>query len=487
MFDTTEVSAPPEVDWPDFDPGPGPQWSTYLPDGLLADTLERQSREGSQWERLERIGAWERIVAWAQANQLREMATFAHGSEQDAARHTEERAAARAAGKPVGPEVAYIDGLESAAAEISLMLRIAPVTAGSRLDEAITLTGRFPAAVAALAAGRITLCKARIIAEQTEQLSDDHAAAVADRVLDRAAGQTPGQLRRAVRRAVARTDPAAVRRRHEAAKRERGVSFWELPDGMAMVSACLPAGEAVGVYGVLDEYARATGGNGDDRTLSARRADALVDLVCGTAGYLSTGTCTAETAMSRRERRQVRRRRSRVRVQVRVTVPFSTLFGLDEQPAELAGYGTITADQARELAAQGSWRRILTDPATGAPTDYGTTVYRPPAALRDLVLTRTPICGFPSCLAPAHRGDLDHREPYDPAAGTGPTNEGNLDCYCRRHHRTKHTEGWSVEQGEYGAITWNSPSGHTWTHQPEPIAEPAPKRPPPDPNESPPF
>ena len=115
-----------------------------------------------------------------------------------------------------------------------------------------------------------------------------------------------------------------------------------------------------------------------------------------------------------------------MRVQVRVTVPFSTLFGLDEQPGELAGYGTITAEQARELAVQGTWRRILTDPATGAPTDYGTTVYRPPTTLRDLVVTRAPRCGFPSCLQSAHRGDLDHREPYDRTTGTGPTNEHNL-------------------------------------------------------------
>jgi hypothetical protein len=71
-------------------------------------------------------------------------------------------------------------------------------------------------------------------------------------------------------------------------------------------------------------------------------------------------------------------------------MPFSALFGVDEQPGELAGYGPITAEQARELAAQGTWR-ILTDPATGAPIDHGATVYRPPAALRDLVVTRTPI------------------------------------------------------------------------------------------------
>ncbi|HEX8933751.1 MAG TPA: DUF222 domain-containing protein [Pseudonocardiaceae bacterium] len=134
--------------------------------------------------------------------------------------------------------------------------------------------------------------KARIIAEQTEQLSATHTDAVQDRVLARAAGQTPGQLRRGAaggepRRSGRGTPPPRGR------KRERGVSFWELPDGMAMISACLPAEEAVGVYGVLDEYARATGGADDDRTLSARRADALVHLVCGSAGYLSTGSRTS--------------------------------------------------------------------------------------------------------------------------------------------------------------------------------------------------
>jgi hypothetical protein len=210
-----------------------------------------------------------------------------------------------------------------------------------------------------------------------------------------------------------------------------------------------------------------------------------VDLVCGSAGYLSAGTRTREARMSRSERRRARRRRSRVGVQIRVTVPFSTLFGIDEQPGELAGNGTITAKQARELAAQGTWRRILTDPATGAPTDYGITVYRPPAALRDLVVSRTPICGFPSCLRPAHRGDLDHREPHNPVADTGPTNERNLDAYCRRHHRTKHTPGWSVHQDDHGTLTWTSPSGPTWPQEPPPITEPAAQ--PPDPDKPPPF
>src|SRR5699024_1085383 len=47
-------------------------------------------------------------------------------------------------------------------------------------------------------------------------------------------------------------------------------------------------------------------------------------------------------------------------VTVNVTVPYSTLIGIDEHPGQLAGYGTITADVARRIAAAGTWRRILT-------------------------------------------------------------------------------------------------------------------------------
>jgi len=137
--------------------------------------------------------------------------------------------------------------------------------------------------------------------------------------------------------------------------------------------------------------------------------------------------------------------------------------------ASQGAIGLVAAGEPPAGAGESEHHNI---PATGAPTDYGTTVYRPPAALRELVLTRTPRCSFPSCLQPAHRGDLDHRERYDGTAGTGPTNEHNLDPYCRRHHRTKHTPGWSVNKGGNGTVTWTSPSGHTWTHEPPPIAEP---------------
>src|SRR5690625_1933346 len=76
-------------------------------------------------------------------------------------------------------------------------------------------------------------------------------------------------------------------------------------------------------------------------------------------------------------------------VTVNVTVPYSTLIGIDDHPGQLAGYGTITADVARRIAAAGTWRRILTDPVNGAPLDYGRTRYEPPPALAAFIALRS--------------------------------------------------------------------------------------------------
>ncbi|HEX8759353.1 MAG TPA: hypothetical protein VF734_05115 [Pseudonocardiaceae bacterium] len=55
------------------------RWSEYLPDGLLADLLAVPAEtdpEHREFEALERVGAWERVIAWAQARQAREMTSF---------------------------------------------------------------------------------------------------------------------------------------------------------------------------------------------------------------------------------------------------------------------------------------------------------------------------------------------------------------------------------------------------------------------------
>jgi hypothetical protein len=495
------------------------RWSEYLPDGMLADLLAQPcgtDPEHREFQTLERVGGWERVIAWAQAGQAREMASFIDSAE--------------ARNKALG--ACDSQAHDSAVAEVGLMLAVSARTAACRVGEAWSLCTRLPATLAAMESGRITLAKARIVDAETLNLSPEHTAAVEAQVLAKAAKQTPGQLRAATRRAVLSTDPAAARKRAEQAQQERGVRIWPEPDGMATLCAYLPAGDAVGVFSVLDEYARHSGSADDERSMDARRSDALVDLVLGPTGYRSQTTSTTRDhttpqphsghhnthdtsdvsstqdtsgASAARDahddspatgtttpagcRCECGKCRRGGGVDVRVTIPYTALLGANDQPGDLVGYGPIPAAVARDLAAGGTWRRILTDPVSGRPVDYGTTRYRPPAHLTGLVITRDQTCQFPGCRIPAHRCDIDHGIPYDPDTGTGPTSEFNLGPKCRHHHQVKQTPGWSVTHHPDGCTTWTTPSGHVYHSQPPPLTDPEPltTRPAPDPDEPPPF
>lgn len=155
------------------------------------------------------------------------------------------------------------------------------------------------------------------------------------------------------------------------------------------------------------------------------------------------------------------------RPSIQVTVAASTLLGADNQPGELTGYGPITANQARRIAADQSstWRRLLTDPTTGALLDYGRTTYRPPRDLTDYIIARDRTCIFPTCQRNARRCDLDHGQPFDAGGTTSAENRAPL---CRRHHRAKHHAGWTVTHQPDGTYDWTNPTGHHYTVQPTP-------------------
>jgi Domain of unknown function (DUF222) len=183
---------------------------------------------------------------------------------------------------------------------------------------------------------------------------------------------------------------------------------------------------------------------------------------------------TAATAVG--NRRQARRAAAAAKARVQVTVPITTLLGLDDAPAELAGYGPIPAAMAREIAADATWRRLLTDPASGALLDYGATTYRPPASLAGHVQTRDKTCVFPGCIQPADTCDLDHRVPFP----HGPTSADNLQPTCRHHHRCKQNPGWTVTRDPNGGHTWTTPpTAPTPTH---PSRSPNPSHPNPNPS-----
>ncbi|GAA4781124.1 HNH endonuclease signature motif containing protein [Microbacterium gilvum] len=195
----------------------------------------------------------------------------------------------------------------------------------------------------------------------------------------------------------------------------------------------------------------ATGRVHDARTRDQIRADLATDL-------LLTGAPTTHTIDGSAEKVAA------IRGTVAVTIAATTLAGLDDGPAMLAGYGPIPADIARRFAADApGWERIFQNPDTGAlhTVDH----YTPTAAIRRLVELRDGTCRAPGCMQPAHRCEKDHTVEWERG---GPTCAGNLSALCKPHHLLRHHTPWKIHQPEPGKVVWTSPLGFEYATDPPP-------------------
>src|SRR5882757_4058972 len=365
------------------------------------------------------IATLERSVSWLQAMQARALVEFAR----------------RRPGYLGERPASVLD--EAAGDEVAAVLRVAPRTGSGRLDWAIELSSRLPKALAAMETGQVTYSKVAVLLEETAHLEPAVIAAVEERVLAGVGEVTPGQLRYRVEKAVLAIDADAAERRAEKARHDRKVVVTPRPDGMAEFWALLPAHDAVALYTRLTDLARAAGGS-DGRSMDQRRADALSDLIYGHAGPAG-------------------------RPLVQLVMTDATIVGRDNAPAELIGYGPVTAATARNIAADSIWQALHTD-TTGVVTGVGRHRYRPSPALADLIRARDRTCRFPGCAQPAGRTDIDHTIRYP----DGATEATNLSCLCRRHHRVKtagenQPTGWTVIQHNHGELQWTSPTCRTYT------------------------
>jgi hypothetical protein len=317
-----------------------------------------------------------------------------------------------------------------------------------------------PATLAELAAGRIDGYRARVIAEQTRPLvhNPDLRRKIETTLLAKAHRQSGPQLRSAARRAVAAADPAGAAERNRKARGGRFVSApCPEPHGMASLYVRLPAADAAALYTAIDAAARhAQATTEEPRTLDQARADVLAGLGWSALEAVHLGCC--DPSCSHVEQRLGRGRGGKP-VAVNVTVAYTTLIGADDQPAHLEGYGPITADVARRIAADGTWRRLLTDPVTGAVLDVGRERYLPPPELADHVIVRDQTCRFPTCTRPAAGCDLDHTLPWERGGVTAVANLGPLH---RGHTNDKTHHGWQLAQPEPGRFIWTAPTGHTY-------------------------
>ena len=125
----------------------------------------------------------------------------------------------------------------------------------------------------------------------------------------------------------------------------------------------------------------------------------------------------------------------------------------------------VPALTAWALAAGGTWRRLVTDPASGTVLDVGRSRYRPPAGLADLVRARDRACVFPTCHTPAERCDIDHLTAWSQG---GTTSLDNLVVLCQAHHRLKHTPGWALTRDNTsGTLSWHTPDKTVYQRHPD--------------------
>jgi Domain of unknown function (DUF222) len=397
------------------------------------------------------IAAVERVKAGAEAAQLRAIAELA-------GRAMFAGCAEHGHGDPA-------HGVRGAASVVSAELRLSPSAAVARTTLAVELVQELPATLAELAAGRIDGYRARVIAEQTRplahtpQLRRDVEAAL----LRRAPRQTATQLRAAAVKAVLAADPASAEERHQRARAGRYLSPpCPEPDGMASLPNRMPAEDAAALYTAVDAAARQQqkANPEDKRTLDQLRADVLAGLGWSALAAGHLGCCHPDCGHLN-QRLGTRRGRAAT---VNVTVAYPTLIGVDDHPAHLHGHGPITAAVARRIAAHGSWRRLLTDPVSGAVLDVGRHRYTPPPDLAEHVIGRDQTCRFPTCTRPAAGCDLDHSTPFEQG---GTTSAANLGPLHRGHHNDKTHHRWRLDQPEPGRYVWTAPTGHRYQVDPE--------------------
>ena len=389
------------------------------------------------FELVELIAAFEQLSGWVAAGQVVAMAELSRRTVFE------------------GCQLAPI---RLAGMEVAARLCLAPMTGEHRVATARTLVDQLPGTLAALRRGDIDYRRAAVVAEAVPGLSPEQTAEIEAQVLPKAGSRSLGQHRAAVERAVLEVDPRGVEERHESAVEKRRIDFYPQPDGMGTVEAYLPADGMASLRAALDAAANAirSEGPGDGRTMDHLRVDALVQMAqdslrTGRLGGNGGGQRLATT--------------HRRRPLIQVTVPISTLLGLDDRPGELAGYGPIPASVARRIAADGIWRRLLTDPATGALLDYGKMRYQPPPDLIDHVITRDQRCRFPGCGQPAYRCQIDHSIPHP----DGPTADTNLGPLCLPHHVAKTHAGWRLMQTRPGHFVWTSPVGQIYRVEPDAV------------------
>lgn len=382
-------------------------------------------------------------------------------------------------GRPWSPTVS---ARRVAASELAAATRISEREAEQLVADSAALVHTLPTTLEALRSGRLSYRHASILVDEARSLPEGSWSAFESVALPEAETRTPAGFRQRARALREREHPESIVQRRRAAEESRSVFVEPGRDGMAWLTAHLPAEQAIGAYRRITEIAAGLAAADDARTLMQRRADVLADLL--------TDAVVPDSAVG-----------TGVRATVLVTVPALTLLdrtGSDDcvgaaagvgacfgagadvdastpptpspivaatpARAHLEGYGPISDDVARRLAAHApSFVRLLTHPETGTVLSVGRDRYAVPRDLKLWLRVRDETCRFPGCGRSAALADIDHTVDWQ---HEGATRHDNLAHLCEAHHRLKHQTAWQVSQAGGGALDWRAPSGRRYRTEP---------------------
>jgi hypothetical protein len=369
--------------------------------------------------------------------------------------------------------------------EVACALTVSERSASALLAQSHELTTALPLTLGALQEGSVSWQHARAMVDETISLDPAGAAELEAHFLDPdapnpaqgcPAGElVPSRFRHKARTWRERHHPVSIENRHAKSVLDRRLEYTPDRDGMAWLSAYLPADQAAGIWNRTTAAARALQGPTETRTMTQLRADIAAKLLLS-AGFTTSSPMDGSTEAAAGSPSAADGVAGRVpatdaidvgrvpspAAQVLVTVPVFALMGLNDEPAMLDGYGPIPASMARSLVADGasSFHRVLIDPRDGAALEIGRDSYRVTKAQRQWLRMRDGKCPFPGCSNQSLDNEADHILAWADGGTTGITNLGQP---CPKHHRLKHTTAWTPT----GASTdkppgWISPTGRRY-------------------------
>ena len=328
--------------------------------------------------------------------------------------------------------------------EVAAASKCSVYAADRQVATARQLHSRLTATKTAMAEGRITSLQARELCEETAHLTDELALAIEARMLKYSHRQDLPKFKAALRRWLSRLDPDFALRALRA-RSDVSVEHFANNDGTGVLSIRGPLEKTALIDTALHAYATATkpakGGTAD-----ARKLDGLVEW--------------AETYLTSP---QAPKRHGRA-YGIDLILDAPTMFGLANHPAEIPGYGTVPADAALDLLADGSpIRRLVIDEHDGRLLHYATTTYLVPPPLADHLIALHHTSVGPHSNVPAAGCDMEHNIPHQAGGTTDPDNNSPID---RRWHRAKTHAGWTYIKNKDASVTWTSPNGLTETVYP---------------------